>query len=147
MVSNNRRRLSRAAAISTATLPISQEAPSVDAVDEIIANSSDASTTGDSDSANHPSLLDPSVAATDVAVHLFIASNPSPNLAPGVGGGTPCIIFLQPSSAPSGAITADLAISQAGKSLLNINNFPSEWMEYLWSRRFRRQHHHHHHPR
>ena len=86
MVSSNRRRLSRASAVSTAPLSISQEAPSTDAVVEIIADTMDASTTGDSDSANPPSLPDPSFAATDVAAHLSFASNPFSNLAPGVGG-------------------------------------------------------------
>ena len=93
MVSSNRRRFSRASAVSTAPLPFSQEAPSVDVVDEIVTNSQDASTTGDSDSANPPSLPDPSFAATDVAAHLSIASNPSSNLAPGVGGRNPLQIF------------------------------------------------------
>ena len=89
MVSSNRRRLSRASAVSTAPLSFSQEAPSTDAVDEIVANSQDASTTGDSDSVNPLSLPEPSVATTDVAAHLSFASNPSSNLAPGVGGGNP----------------------------------------------------------
>ena len=113
MVSSNRRRLSRAGAIPTVPLLSSQEARSVDAVGEIIANTSDASTTGDSNSANLPSLPDPSIAATDFAANLSIASDPSSNLAPGVGAGNLLQTFLQPSSAPSGALIADLAISQA----------------------------------
>ena len=124
MVSSNQRRLSRAAAISTAPLPTSQEAPSVDAVDEIVANTPYASITGDSNSANPPSFPDPSVAATDVAAHLSIASNPSPNMAPGVGGGNPLRKFLQPSSTQSGALSANLVISQAGEVSVGHQQLP-----------------------
>ena len=126
MVSSNRRRSSRAAAIPTVPLPIPQEAPSVDTAVENIVQPSDASTTGDSDSANPPSLPDPSVAATDVAAHLSIASNPSPNLAPGVGRGNPLQFFSQPSSAPSGAVSADLAISQAGEVSVEHQQLPQQ---------------------
>ena len=79
---------------------------------------------GDSDSVNLPSLPDPSFAATDVAAHLSIASNPSSNLAPGVGGGNPLQKFLQPSSAPSGALPADLAISQEGEVSVEHQQLP-----------------------
>ena len=84
----------------------------------------DASRSGDSDSVNPPSLPEPSVAATDVAAHLSFASNPSSNLAPGVGGGNPLQKFLQPSSAPSGALPADLAISQAGEVSVEHQQLP-----------------------
>ena len=105
-------------------LPSSQEAPSTDVTVEIVAYTLDASTTGDSNSAIPPSLLHPSFAATDVAAHLSIASNPSSNLAPGVGGGNPLQIFMQPSSAPSEALSADLAISQAGEVSVEHQQLP-----------------------
>ena len=75
MVSSNRRRLSRVSAVSTAPLSISQEAPSTDAVVEIVADTMDASTTGDSDSANPPSLPDPSFAATETHLEVLSITN------------------------------------------------------------------------
>ena len=124
MVSSNRRRLSRASAVSTAPLSISQEAPSTDAVVEIVADTMDASTTGDSDSANPPSLPDLHVAAADAAAPPSIRSNHFQNLALGVGGGDPLQKILQPSSAPSGALPADLAISQAGEVSIEHQQLP-----------------------
>ena len=76
MVSSNRLRLSRAEIIPTVPLLSSQEAPLTDVTVEIVADTMDASTTGDSNSANPSPLLDPSFAATDAAAHLSFASNP-----------------------------------------------------------------------
>ena len=124
MVSSNRRRLSRSGLSAPSIEQPPALEPLIGPVAETIVEDLDASTTGDSDSANPPSLPEPILPdVAEVSAPIYV-SNPLQNLAPGVGGGNPLQNFLQPSSAPSGANSADLAISQAGEVSADQQDVP-----------------------
>ena len=97
MAANNRRRSLRAAAAAQAPRLQPKILPTEESAIENPEIQEDASTTGDSTSANPPSLPDPTI--TEAYARLTgLLSNPlSQNLAPGVGGGNPLQNFLQPS--------------------------------------------------
>ena len=124
MASSRLRKRARALVRSPPKLLRPQEAPSPESADNFVGQSSERVTTGDSDSANPPSLPVLHAAAADSAASQSIASNLLQNLALGVGGGDPLQKFLQPSSAPSGALPADLAISQAGEVSIEHQQLP-----------------------
>ena len=124
MISSRLRKRARALAISPSRHLRPQEAPSSESADISIGHASEQRTTGDSDSANPPSLPDLHVAAADAAAPPSIRSNHLQNLAPGVGGGNPLQKFLQPSSAPTGATPSGPAISQAGEPSVDRQQLP-----------------------
>ena len=124
MVSSKLRKRARALAKPPSRHLRPQEAPSSEGADISIGQSSVQRTTGDSHSANPPSLPDLHFAAADTEAPSSIAFNPLQNLAPGVGGGNPLQIFLQPSSAPTGATLSDPAISQAGEPSVDRQQLP-----------------------
>ena len=124
MASSRLRKRARALVRSPPKLLRPQEAPSPESADNFVGQSSERVTTGDSDSENPPSLPVLHAAAADSAASQSIASNLLQNLALGVGGGDPLQKFLQPSSAPSGALPADLAISQAGEVSIEHQQLP-----------------------
>ena len=89
MVSSNRRRLSRSGLSAPSIEQPPALEPIIGLVAETIVEDLDASTTGDSDSANPPSLPEPIFPNVAEVSALNIVSNPLQNLAPGVGGGNP----------------------------------------------------------
>ena len=104
MAANNRRRSLRAAAAAQAPRQQPENLPSEDSAIRNPEILEDASTAGDSITANPPSLPDLSVTEAYARLTALLSNPLSSNLAPGVGGGNPLQIFLQPSSAPSVSI-------------------------------------------
>ena len=120
MVANNRRRSLRAAALAPSARSSPEISPSTDSA-IIEANiSEDASTTGDSTTANPPSLPEPSITEAYARLTALLTNPASSNLAPGVGGGNPLQNFLQPSLAPSEPLPAVLLTSPLAEGLASI---------------------------
>ena len=124
MVTSKLRKRARALAKPPSKLLRPREALSSESADNPVGQSSERVTTGDSDSANPPSLPLLHAAAADAAAPLSTRSKHLQNSAPGVGGGNPSQFFLQPSSAPTGAMPAGPAIFQAGEPSVDRQQLP-----------------------
>ena len=120
MAANNRRRSLRAAAAAQAPRQQPEILQSEDSAIENLEIVEEASTTGDSTTANPPSLPDVSVTEAYARLQALLSNPSSSNLAPGVGGGNPLQNFLQPSSAPSIAILGAPSISPLAGGMADI---------------------------
>ena len=120
MAANNRRRSLRAAAAAQAPRLQPEISPPEDSaiINQDILE--DASTTGDSNTANPPSLPNVSVTEAYARLQALLSNSSSSNLAPGVGGGNPLQNFLQPSFAPSTSILGAPSTSPLAEGLADI---------------------------
>ena len=120
MAANNRRRSLRAAAAAQSPRQQPDISPPEESatIEPIIME--EASTTGDSTSANPPSLPDLSVTEAYARLQSLLSNPSSQNLAPGVGGRNPLQNFLQPNLAPSGAILGAPSTSPLAEGLATI---------------------------
>ena len=120
MAANNRRRSLRAAAAALTPRQQPDISPSEESAIENPEILEEASTTGDSTTANPPSLPDLSVTEAYARLQSLLSNPPSQNLAPGVGGGNPLQKILQPGLAPSVSILGAPLTSPLAEGMANI---------------------------